>query len=366
MNLLTIGRVSAGLLLCVCYLLSRSNSAIAATSEGGILISCMSRGQTLSWSAENPDKLVLLEPHNRGVKAITSGASDDVLPVLSPSKKYVLFTRTSVQNSCELCCLDLADSQILKEFVIGPIDKGSEVENVNWSPDGRSISFISIHMDNWNFKLVVMNLANRRISKFDNITDYSWSPDSRCLFLRHRGGRCSIYSVRSGVSHQFRLSFRDIYWIDGNNLIGESGDSYWKLVVADSTGRLVKRIDVDTENLGELQDYSPFFDDYLTFHKLPHFASNYIFDAAHKMSDGWHHSCYMLDIRSGRIVRLGPYAFVGFSPDGRDYLVSQNDRFFDAGHGNRFWFGSLWKLSLKTSRKTLVRGNICDIQGACW
>ena len=153
--------------------------------------------------------LYRIDADGRGLMPLLSSPDKDFWgPAVSPDGKQIVFTYGNDKNGDELY-LAGADGGELRPLT----HNGRSNYLPAWSPDGKTISFISQNGSDRNsaeiYTVAVDGGRETRLTQND-AWEYgtSWSPDGRSIvFGSERGGRWQIYTMQPDGSEQLPLGY---------------------------------------------------------------------------------------------------------------------------------------------------------------
>ena len=145
---------------------------------------------------------------NGAPEQLTTGAGDDVQPVVAPDSNKVAFAVRGINSDIWRLPVDPTTGQATGQPE--PVVRTTRVESRGtWSPDGRTIAFNSDRLGEMNIWLRGVGDSAERQLTHEHGGDYqaNWAPDGRTIaFFSARNGNADIWSVQVGDGRLTRLT----------------------------------------------------------------------------------------------------------------------------------------------------------------
>jgi TolB protein len=147
--------------------------------------------------------LVLLDPHGKMIRRLTSDSGIEVSPSWSPDGRQIVFV-SDRSGSPQLYILDVAGGRPRRLTYSGGYNTAPA-----WSPKGDKIAYTGRVGKHFAIFTIGVDGGEPRQLTSDSFDseDPSWAPDSRFLaFASNRGGRYHLYVMQAGGENQRRLT----------------------------------------------------------------------------------------------------------------------------------------------------------------
>lgn len=177
----------------------------------GFEISPDGRFVAFSWNRSGQWEIYQLRlDHPGDIRQITNGPGAKFRPRYSPDNKFLLYVLDlDGSESFDICVCDLAQNV---HYNLTPDTPFAIQPNLSWSPDGKSIAFISTQSGGFSTYILPVDFsegiqpARTPVLVFDQAGpnwDVDWAPDGSCLALvcESTGGDDAIYLVPVPVEY---------------------------------------------------------------------------------------------------------------------------------------------------------------------
>jgi hypothetical protein len=315
---------------------------------------------------KGPYHLYRINPDGTGLKQLTKGPHDDLMPRWSPDGKRILFQRGDEEDSrVSLCLVDPRTKRVNRILSLrdGPIGYA-------WSPDGKWISVLT----DGSLTLLHLSSGNRQALRYGY--QFAWSPDSKRLFVSfatgaHRVPRCEVRSVSAtGTTPKLKIAspIWNPHWINSDTLVGimpgEPGGGWEKdeLRVISAEGKELRRIKLQPQEGSSLQ-YSTQQRRWVNLNST---GTKFVVETRHGRSDGPVFAFNTVNLKDGRAALLRDGMFLGLSAD-RTRIASADDSNWVGPYkrgGRRC--GPLEILDLRTGRSRAITGRLVHVYGGDW
>jgi len=295
---------------------------------------------------------------------LTHSPCDDADPSWSPDFKTLAFVRTDRSGVEALCLLRYPDLKVTCMVAFHHIDDLIYA----WSSDGREIGVLTEH-DAVSDPFVLVDARTGHVTRrFKDIREFCWSPDGSRLFIRTEARRCAVVDALTGLSRPEPFLGNAI-WLDRTRLLGwtDTDSTFAYSILNPGTGHLLP-VSLRVKANSTLDtDSNPADADEVAWHQSPADHNLYIVETDRWMSDGYHPACFLVTLgaSAARARRLGPYAFCGFSPNGREFAAATYDWVGTYNEGGER-LGPLQIVDLDGHRVTRVTSDLLDVEGGTW
>lgn len=309
--------------------------------------------------------LYRINPDGTGRKQITFGSYNDQSPRFSPDGKQILFlrkepssSRLDDMDSAKLCLVpaDGGPVRTLAHQIQVEYDRLPR-EKLGWSPDGRTIGYISKQ------GLVLLDSRGHRLRTIDNVEEFQWSPDGHRLYLGRRGsGR--ILDLTTDKLFPIEAHLLYPAWIDNSSLVGTC--SSWgiytdvqndiTIATASSSGVRIKKLAV---NIGDT------FLRRSEWSRLGSVPLSFIVVTRSHISDGEHQGCSLVNTQTRAITDLYAGDLIAIAPDGKHCAVAKHDWIGPYKRGGAR-LGALEIIDLATKKATAITSKLMDISDGDW
>lgn len=145
-----------------------------------------------------PNQIALLSLEDGEIKPLDTkldaGAS---CPLVSPNSKMIAFVLLKAGEPDRIALAPFDGGEIVKKFNVKSEIANSEIQNLQWTPDGRAINYIALNNGVSNiWRQPIDGSSPVQITKFETgrIFNFAYSPDGKQLALtRHAQQRCRAY-----------------------------------------------------------------------------------------------------------------------------------------------------------------------------
>ena len=184
--------------------LAAATAPVVATADRGLAVGQIA--YIAKAQADDPWHIYIMRSDGSDPRRLTDGTANDTSPAWSPDGKSIAFVSDREGNR-EVYVMDANGSDVRNLT-----KHGNEDWTPAWSPDGKHIAFASFRDNNWEIYVMESNGGSPTRLTQNGDADYSptWSPDgSRIAFVSNRDGNLEIYTMNADGSGQQRFTQSD-------------------------------------------------------------------------------------------------------------------------------------------------------------
>lgn len=274
-------------------------------------------------------------------------------PLWSPDGRFLLFRQAEddSESSAFTYCLvpvPLYQRSVSPIPLIPPVDGWKDGPGTaSWSPDGRWIA-IQVgpgYGSQPRPRLYLIDLKDTcnaihkapHLLELPGILQFTWSPDGKWIYLYRSNGTGQLLELTTGKT-KTAAAVLNALWLHSGKILGEPADTSYdsaglqiltatgarERLLAISQGKSLNRPQHGPTSDDTSSDMYPVFHTQRRWHPLPYHPGLYLVATQEHISDGLHFKCHLVDIRRGaaRYHYLRSGRFLGFSPEGRQFLVA--------------------------------------------
>lgn len=301
--------------------------------------------------------LYRINPDGTGRTQITFGLHDDYAPHFSPDGKQILFCRELDHEVDALCLMDANGGpvRILTQHaktLVGKYDKPENaISSPIWSPDGRTIGYVL--KSQFKSTLILIDTSGRVLRTIANVEEFNWSPDGRTLYL------CGISLNRlldlpTGKNTPAKARLYNPMWLDNREILGalNENDVSGPVVVMDKQGNIKRKLldpGLDRRHWFRIGSGSP---------------TCIVVGYSHN-TGGYDPTSWLMDVHTGNREDLCKSDVVAVAPDGKRCAITYLQWTGPYKRGGKP-LGALKIMNLATKKATPITSELMDISGGDW
>ena len=199
------------------------------------------------------NEIYVVDATGKNLRRLTSNKIMDVLPQWSPDGKNLAYI-ASGSNGESIVLFDFEKNTSTTLFKLTR-EKGSSLTGIQFSPDGKFISYIEVEGKNLALKMMsISNPVEQSLVDDVAVSDYQWSPDGKKVAFTARKNRQTNIYVYDFADRSYSQITKNRH-LDNSPHWLPSGKSLVFLSSRDEGGRAqLYRLDIDTNKITRLSN----------------------------------------------------------------------------------------------------------------